>query len=267
MTIKKAYADTPFGQMHYRTIPGSGIPLVLYHRTPATSVCFEPMMQMMAGERPLYAFDTPGFGESFTPEGYPSAADYGQMYLAGLDALELNKVHIFAHHTGTHFASEMALAAPQRVASLTLNGIAYLTADERADFKTIVGHALPPAADMAYVQETWDIVCSLFPTFDPDLTHKEFVSAVRSGVGRNKAHDAIWAQDYPAVFERLTVSLLAMCAEDDTLRPFFDRALKARPDMRSVITGAAKYFSPEYDTEATVSAIRYFIADVEAELT
>lgn len=48
MVIKKAYADIAAGQMHFRYVPGDGTPLVFYHRSPANSVCFEPMMAAMS---------------------------------------------------------------------------------------------------------------------------------------------------------------------------------------------------------------------------
>jgi len=263
MPIKKAYVDIDAGQMHYRYVPGEGIPLVFYHRSPAHSVCFEPMMAAMEGDRPLYAFDTPGFGNSFDPQGRPNATQYGQWYLDTLDALKLEQVHVFAHHTGTHFASEMALLAPERVLSLTLNGIAYLTAEEREQFRELVGHSVMPNADGSYIEPSWTIVSSLFPAFDPKLTHIEFLSAMRSLEGRNQAHGAIWDQDYPTVFAKLTGPILAMCAEDDSLHPFFERVLQAKPEIRSAVTGPAKYFSPEYDTERTVKEVRDFLNSLE----
>ena len=263
MAIKKAYADIADGQMHYRFVPGDGVPLVFYHRSPANSVCFEPMMDTMAGDRPLYAFDTPGFGNSFDPTGRPDATQYGRWYLEALDALGLQQVHVFAHHTGTHFASEMALLAPDRVLSLTLNGIAYLTAKERKQFQELVGHSVMPDANGSYIEPSWSIVSSLFPAFDPKLTHLEFLSALRALEGRDQAHGAIWDQDYPSVFAKLTCPILALCAEDDSLRPFFDRVIEARPDIKAVMTGPAKYFSPEYDTERTVKEVRTFLKHLE----
>ena len=265
MVIRKAYADIADGQMHYRHIPGEGTPLVFYHRSPSNSVCFEAMMQAMAGDRPLYAFDTPGFGNSFDPIGMPKAPQYGQWYLDALDALNLDQVHVFAHHTGTHFASEMAVLAPDRILSLTLNGIAYLTADEREQFRELVGHSQMPDSDGRYIEPSWTIVSSLFPAFDPKLTHLEFLSALRALEGRDQAHGAIWDQDYPSVFAKLTCPILALCAEDDSLMPFFDRVKQAKPEIKAVITGPAKYFSPEYDTDRTVSEVRAFLNELEAK--
>ena len=47
--------------------------------------------------------------------------------------------------------------------------------------------------------------------------------------GRNQVHTAIWDQDYPTVLAKVTCAVLAMCAEDDSLIPFFDRIRAAHP--------------------------------------
>ena len=94
---------------------------------------------------------------------------------------------------------------------------------------------------------------------------RKCVSASRALEGRELAHGAIWDQDYPSVFKQLSCPILALCAEDDSLRPFFDRVRQARPDIKAVITGPAKYFSPEYDTERTVEVVRTFLDDVETQ--
>ena len=105
--IKKAYIDTESGQIHYRYLKGKGTPLLFFHRTPASSIMFENMMLEMKDERPMYAFDTPGFGESFNPEGMPSLINYRDWLSEAIDAIGIDQFHIYAHHTGTHIASEI----------------------------------------------------------------------------------------------------------------------------------------------------------------
>jgi D-arabinose 1-dehydrogenase-like Zn-dependent alcohol dehydrogenase len=61
-TIQKGYANTDFGQIHNRRVSGPGLPIVLLHRTPASSSSFEAMLRHMAGLRTAIALDTPGFG-------------------------------------------------------------------------------------------------------------------------------------------------------------------------------------------------------------
>ena len=61
--IKKSYINIASGQIHYRYIEGDGQPLLFFHRTPSSSIMFERLMLEMKNDRPLFAFDTPGFGE------------------------------------------------------------------------------------------------------------------------------------------------------------------------------------------------------------
>jgi pimeloyl-ACP methyl ester carboxylesterase len=261
--IRKAYADTPHGQLHYRHLPGPGVPLVMYHRAPATSASFEPMMALMASERALYAFDMPGFGESFAPAGAPTAADYARWLKAGLDGLGLARVHVFAHHTGTHFATELAAAYPERVASLMLNGIAYLTAEERAPLAAMITPPSAPDPEGAYLIPAFKLVAGLFPAFDAELFHREMIGWMQSHFWRHKSFAAVWGQDYPATLKRVRCPILATCAENEHWRFCFERVFADRPDAQRVLLGPARFFTPELDAPAVVAVIRAFLAEVE----
>ena len=233
-TILKAYANTASGQVHYRWTDGPGTPLAFYHRAPATSASFIPLMQELAGERPLYSFDIPGFGESFDPPGNPTMSDFADWMLAALDVIGLDRVHIFAHHTGTHIATDMAGRYPDRVASLGLNGIAYTTAEERAQHAASMRDPVTPDEQGDYIVNTFRLIKTLFPKFDPELTPLEVIGALRSHYSRQKSFAAVWGQDYPAALKAVTCPILATCAEDDVWAPVFDRVFEDRPDAKKV---------------------------------
>ncbi|MBL8643461.1 MAG: alpha/beta fold hydrolase [Rhodospirillaceae bacterium] len=262
--IVKAYAGTRQGQMHYRHVPGNGTPLVMYHRAPATSASFTAMMDLMTGDRPLYAFDMPGFGESFAPMSQPTAADYARWLLEGLDALSLHKAHIFAHHTGTHFATQMAADNPGRVASLMLNGIAYLTPEERATYAKTVQPPATPDAEGVYMSNGFKLIATLLPHFEARLYHDEMTAMMQSHWTRHYSFAAVWGQDYPAVFKRVTCPVLATCAENEMWRFCFDRVFVDKPEAKRVLLGPAKFYTPELDAPATVAAVRAFLREVEA---
>ncbi|MBL8629619.1 MAG: alpha/beta hydrolase [Rhodospirillaceae bacterium] len=265
--IVKGYAKTSQGQMHYRHIAGpkagAATPLVMYHRAPATSVSFEPMMQLMAGDRPLYAFDMPGFGESFAPKSQPTAVDYARWLLEANDALGLETFHIFAHHTGTHFATQLTADNPSRVATLMLNGIAYLTAEERAGFSKNVLPPDTPDADGAYMTAGFKLIATLLPHFDEKLFHTEMTGMMQSHWVRHFSFNAVWGQDYPETLKRVTCPVLATCAEDEVWRFCFERVFEDNPTATRAILGPAKFFTPELDAHAIVAAIRAFLREVE----
>lgn len=265
MTVRKAYVDLADGrQVHYRHATGPGTALVLLHRTPASSVTFEPMMQAMAGERPLYAFDTPGFGNSFDVEGRPTVIDYRDWLMEAIDAAGIGQFHIFGHHTGTHLATEIAAAWPERVRSLGLNGVAYFSAEERKAFADMVGAAARPDENGDYLIQTWQLISSLFPSFEADLVHREFCGAMRAMDGRDQAFAAIWDQDYVEVISRVQCPVLAVSAPDDFFADYLDRVRENVSGSRTEILGVAKVASPELDTERSCQTLRDFIAEVES---
>lgn len=266
MTIRKDYAGTPAGQIHYRHVPGPAActPLVFLHRTPASSATFEPMMTAMTGDRPLCAFDTPGFGGSFDPVGFPVITDYRDWLAAAIDDAGIDRFHIYGHHTGTHIATELAALWPDRVQSLMLNGMAYLTDAEREAFKSMVGPAQAPDPEGAYLAPLWTLIRSLFPVWDPELVHREFIGALRSSRGRDQGFRAIWDQDFVAVLKRVRCPLLAVSASDDFFLPFLERVKSSHPLARTVVQNSAKVASPELDTAMSVRVVRDFIADVES---
>ena len=75
--IRKAYVETPDGQIHYRVKEGSGTPIVCFHQTASSSAMFERFMAAYPGPEPVYALDTPGFGGSFDPKG---ATQHGRLW-------------------------------------------------------------------------------------------------------------------------------------------------------------------------------------------
>ncbi len=262
-SLLKAYANTPTGQIHYRWSDGPGVPLVFYHRAPATSAAFVPLMKELAGDRPLYSFDIPGYGESFDPPGNPTISDYADWLLAALDEIGLTQVHIFAHHTGTHIATDMAARFPNRIVSLGLSGIAYLNEDERAEYAAKVKQPVPPDEDGEYLQNSFRAIKTLFPKFDPDLTHREFIGGLKSHHTRHKSFTAVWQQDYPAELKKVKCPILATCAEDDDWASVFDRVFEGRPDAKKVWLGKTRFLSPEYDAPRLAEIIREFLSDSE----
>lgn len=265
--IEKFYASTSAGQVHGRRIAGRGVPVVLLHRTPVSSAGFEPVLRFLAhAGQAAIALDTPGFGSSFMPQGAPSTVDYGRWLLEALDALGVARFHLAAHHTGTHFAAEIAAAAPARVASLTLSGLILAPPEERAKMRRDIGHA--PALDAAgsYVSDTFKLMKSLFLDPVPELVHAETMGALTAGRGRDLAFDAIFAQDFESVLRRALAGGLraqVVQAGDDplTLTGMLARFREAFPQVPVTMTGPAFLALPERQSGAFARAILDFTQD------
>jgi len=222
------------------------------------------MMKKMMGSRPIFALDTPGFGESFNPEGMPSVIDYRDWFCEAIDNLGISSFHIYAHHTGTHIATEIAVYWKNRVQSLMLNGVAYLTEKERLEFAKKILPATRPDEDGRYLMETWKIIKSLFPSFDRDLVHSEFIGALRAMDGRDQAFRAIWDQEFTKVLRQVECPVFAMSAANDFFAGYLDRIKENIPSARIALLGNAIVASPELDTDNTVRLVKEFMSDVES---
>ncbi|MSQ67728.1 MAG: alpha/beta fold hydrolase [Gammaproteobacteria bacterium] len=258
MPIRKAYVDCSAGQIHYRYVEGSGTPIVFFQQTASSSKMYIKTMTALAGEYPLYAFDTPGFGESFDPATQPTMGDYADWLLQAIDALGLTRFHIFGHHTGACLAVELGVRHAARVASLMMVGPVPLTAAERLEFSRRFGAPIAPNAEGEYLTATWDYLRELGAHADLALHHRELIDTTRAYRGRALAYAAVWDQDWTALYQQVQCPMLLLCAPDDVLFPFFARAQEIRPDARAVTLSGAN-FEPDLDSAGTVAAIRGFL--------
>jgi NADPH:quinone reductase-like Zn-dependent oxidoreductase/pimeloyl-ACP methyl ester carboxylesterase len=263
--IEKFYATTSGGQVHGRRVHGDGLPVVLLHRTPVSSAGFAAVLDYLARSgQAAVALDTPGFGESFMPATAPSAEDYGRWLLEAVDALRIGSFHLAAHHTGTHFAAEIAAAAPTRVASLTLSGIIIAPASERVALRADIGNAPSVDRDGSYLAETFKLMKSLFVDPVPELVHAETLGALVAGRGRDLAFDAIFAQDFESVLRRALATgrmraQVVQAADDPlTLNGMLARFRDSFPQVPVRLTGPAFLAMPERQSGTFARAILDF---------
>ena len=128
--IRKGYADSSGGQIHYHAMEGEGAPVVFLHQTASSGKMYYAVMERLQG-RSMIALDTPGFGGSFEPEDMPSMLQYAAWLAEALDSMELKEYHLFGHHTGACIAAEICNTHPERVKTCMMIGPVPLTKDER----------------------------------------------------------------------------------------------------------------------------------------
>jgi pimeloyl-ACP methyl ester carboxylesterase len=261
--ILKGYANIAAGQVHYRRQHGPGIPVVCLHQTASSSAMWLKVIERMRGERAFLALDTPGFGGSFDPVAVPeSMAVYANWILEALDALEIPQFHVLSHHTGACIGMELASRHPERVASLAMIGPVPLSPEERNEFKKHYSAPFLPTADGSYLQTTWDYLRGLGADADLSLHHRELVDTARAYMGRFMAYTNVWRQDFTTPFRAARMPMLLMCARDDVLHPFFERARELRPDADWALLQGAN-FEPDLDPDGVVSAYRAFLRKLD----
>ncbi len=248
--IRKAYVDIADGQIHYRYRHGTGTPVLFLHQTASSSAMWDKVMARWQGNHPLYAIDTPGFGSSFDPEGEPDMERYVRWVRETVDALDLRRVHVAGHHTGSAIALALAAGSPGRVASLAMVGASILTESERAVFAAKLGHAFRPNRSGAYLLKNWEYLRVGGADADMDLLHREMIDMLRAWKSRPHAYGAVWAQDAIPLLAALECPAIAISARDDMLFPYLERIGQIRPDIVRVTLESGSNFEPDLAPDA-----------------
>jgi pimeloyl-ACP methyl ester carboxylesterase len=247
------------GQMHYRHVAGDEPPIVFLHQTALSSRCYEPLMRALQVANRLIAIDTPGFGASFHPEGWPSTGRYGRWILEALDALGVGAAHFFGHHTGASLATEIAQLAPARVLTTMLCGPVCLTSEERAAFRSLFYEPLRPTADGAHLLLNWRYTVDNNAGVAPEVIHDQVVDMLIAWRARPQAYAAVADHDFMAQFRDLRVPALILTARDDYFAAHTERCRALRPDAEIVWVGGAN-LAPELDSAGIATAMSRFLA-------
>ena len=158
--MKRGYADTPLGQIHYTTA-GQGEPLLLLHQT-GSSRHFWKLMPLLAEKYRTYSPDNLGSGNSDPLPPNVQIADLARSIIDFMDFLGIQKAHIFGFHTGNKIGTEMAVAWPSRVDRLILCGHTHSIMAEHealnAALRAVVASSLrkfEPEPDGSHLVKQW----------------------------------------------------------------------------------------------------------------
>jgi len=263
MTIRKGYVDTKDGQVHYRyDVSGSGTPVVFFHQTASSSASFEKIMAQLQGRFPVYATDTPGFGQSFFPPEKPSTAYYTDILFEALHNLGVDKFHAFGHHTGAAIAVEMAATSPDRLASIMLEGPVYFSEPERKHWMDTAVDPMVIQEDGSHLMKIWNRVVGLDADHPKELCHREAIDTLRAGERWHEAYIAVFSQDSYALFKKVGCPMLLMCGENDMLMPYFPRCAEACPNAKTHVLKGGGVYAPDNRAEEIAQTIETFIKGI-----
>lgn len=234
LQLRRGYLDSPTGQVHYRvTGPATGTPVLLLHQSPLSSTQFDAVLPGLAarGFRAL-ALDMPGFGMSDAAPGDASLQDYVTIVPAALREFGWSDAALVGHHTGAVVAALFAVAEPQRVRRLVLNGFPLLTDAERRHFSTFYFGPKDPRPDGSHLLVAWENRLRSTPGWtDLRLMHRYTVEALHRGDTNWRAFPLVLAADLEAVLHRLAVPTLLMTNTGEDLYESTRRARALRPDF------------------------------------
>lgn len=211
--IRRAYVDCRFGQLHYHAAePDVGAliapTLILLHQNPSSSVEYSALIEDMARDRRVYAFDTPGYGMSDRPDAPQPIASYAAAIGDGLRALalaEAGPVDLYGFHTGTLLAIELAMECGPSVGRLALTGIPLMPEEDRLARLEKARAVQPPSEDGEAIFERlrwlWGFtVTDRHPGVPIDRAAEIFVERAKALHRYAWAYEGVWT--YP-VTERL----------------------------------------------------------------
>lgn len=233
MTIRRGYAETPLGQLHYARA-GDGEELLLLHQTPRSHDEFAELQPLLADSYRTIAMDMPGFGSSAplaSPMTIEALAEGGW---ALLDSLGAERAVLLGHHTGAAVAQEMAVQAPERTVALVLSAMPWVDAERRANGHGVRVDEATPADDGSHLTELWRQRQPYYPTARPDLLDRFVRDALAPGLDPAEGHRAVGRYEMDLRIGAITSPVLLLAATED---PFAAKALRA---VRSALTGAQR---------------------------
>ena len=263
LAIRKGYADTPEGQVHYLRC-GEGRPLVMLHQSPAAATMWEAVLPRFAeAGYAATAIDLPGHGDSWRPRKPPSIPDYARSIKETLDALGLAQVDIVGHHTGALVAAQVAVDFPGRVGKLALWGLA-IYVEALAASRARLKNEQPPVYDDegAALIAFWVRQRALAgQAYTSALGVRSMIEMLQTGAERPYGHWAGQQCDRAALLARVTQPALIMGGQRDPLWPGIEAAASLFQRGRfHVIEGAGLYVVDESPQEF-VRLVHEFLED------
>lgn len=274
--IRRRFVDLPDGQVHIRQAGSGGPrPLVMLHTNPTSSFDLVPLIERLSADRAIRAPDTPGLGDS-TPltKPEPTILDYAQTIGAALEAMEIGEFDVYGSHTGANIGVELALAMPDRVRHLIIDGIAMYSPELKTDLLAHYAPPIEPSLDGAHLMWAWHFMRDqhlFWPWFhrtaehrrnnglpSADVLHAQVLEVLKNIGTVPQAYHASFTYQKIERLKRLSVPTLLASSVIDMFHPEIDQVEALIPNVTRV--DLPPYSDPLYlDTAA--ATIRAFLSD------
>lgn len=236
--MRKAYADTRHGQIHY-VEAGTGDPVLLLHQTPRSWDEYRDVIPLLARHHRVIAPDTLGFGASDVPPGPWSIELFADGVVDLLAALGIRRGGLVGHHTGGVVAIEVAAREPDVVETLVLSGTPYVDAARRVRVAAMPGiDDVPVSDDGSHYQLLWNRRRGFYPENRPDLLRRLMIDAMRLGDRIEDGHLAVNAYRMEDRIGLVRARTLVVCGELDNY------SLPDVPRLRELIHGSTEMILP-----------------------
>ncbi|MEM8854457.1 MAG: alpha/beta hydrolase [Pseudomonadota bacterium] len=156
--VRRRFIDVGSAQVHARVAgPEDGRRLVAIHPSPGSSKQLEALVDGLGREGFfVLAPDTAGNGDS-TPlaTDTPTINDLADHAFAALSSMIDGPFDLYGSHTGASIAMEIAIAHPDRVGRLVLDGMGLYAADLQSDVLDRYAREIRPDAEATHLMKVW----------------------------------------------------------------------------------------------------------------
>ncbi|GLW74649.1 alpha/beta hydrolase [Kitasatospora phosalacinea] len=214
-TLRKGYAPSRFGQLHYVEC-GDGEPVLMLHQTPRSWTEYRDVLPLVGARYRAIAMDTLGYGASAKPEGPHSVERFADGVGDLVEALGLDRFHLVGHHTGGVIAVEVAARLRERVASLVLSATAFVDDAKRSGAN---GHGrvdhVDAKADGSHLRELWDRRRGFYRPGQEESLTRYVIDALTVLDRVEEGHESLRRYVMEPRLPRITARTLAVCAPHD----------------------------------------------------
>lgn len=188
--MKRAYAQTSFGQIHLYQLQAEGEktspPLVMLHPMPYSGLHYATITPYLNKNRDVIIPDYPGYGGSDKLAAKPTIADFANAMIETLDDLGINEpCDFFGFHTGCLVGPEISLIKPHAVRSLVLADVPYFEKEQREALYDDVVSFEPISTELDCLKDAWQFsITKQIGNVPLERSYELFVEQLRTGNGR-----------------------------------------------------------------------------------
>jgi pimeloyl-ACP methyl ester carboxylesterase len=234
--MRRAFADTPDGQIHY-VEAGGGRAVLLLHQTPRSCDEYRDVIPILAKEFHVIAMDTIGYGNSYKPAKICRIEDYARGAVDLLDALGVRLTIVVGHHTGAVIGIELAASYPDRVERLVISSSPFVDAEERERRKVWKPIDLVEVReDGSHLTELWNRRLAFYPKNRPELLTRFVTDALRAGQDKmEEGHQACSVYEMEKKLPLIRCPTFVTCGTDDPFSyPNMHKFTAAIPGSKSL---------------------------------
>ncbi|PPR79858.1 MAG: Tropinesterase [Alphaproteobacteria bacterium MarineAlpha2_Bin1] len=223
--LRRDYTDCRFGQIHYRIVSNKNSnkkPLVCFHLSPNSSRVYNPIISILGEKRICVAADTPGFGDSDSPNHLPKIQDYAAAMGDLIDNLDFNEIDVMGYHTGSKVALTLALQRPTQIKKIILISAPVYTEKELENQKRKMGHIGVDKIldDGSHLKKRWSGHLRWVDKDAPIIfTHREVAESLKGGENSWWGHRAAFEIHHKDLLPKIEQPILILCPNDDLLEP------------------------------------------------